>query len=217
MNDLAVLVFSIALADSLNPSTILPALYLATGPHAVRAVLGFAGGFFAATVLGGVAALMLGHAVAGYVPRPGAGPVHVGETVVGLAAIGGAGVLWHRRQSVESAFAGAEGRVTRAAPLAGATIAAVELPTALPYFAVIAALAASKQPLAADIALLVVFNVIFLAPVIAIALVRALAGEHAVDLMTRARRLVVERAGAIIAVLVLVLGIALVSIGLAGL
>jgi cytochrome c biogenesis protein CcdA len=216
MSDLLVLVVSVALVDSLNPTTVVPALYLATGPRAVRAVLGFAVGFLAVNVAAGVAALVLGHRLRAYVPHPGQGGLHAGEVVVGLLAVAASGLLWRRRHGVEAAFAGAEARVTRVAPVAGATIAAVELPTALPYFAVIAALAASDQRVAGLIGLVVLFNLIFLAPVVVIAVVRALAGRRAVDVLTRARRLVSRHAGAVAAVVVLALGIALVAIGVVG-
>ena len=217
MNALVALVVSVALADSLNPGTIVPALYLATGPRAVRAVLGFALGYFAVNVLGGVAALLLGHALANRVPHPGESHLHLGEVVVGLLAIAASGFLLHRRHGIEAAVASAETRVTRAAPVAGATIAAVELPTALPYFAVIAALAGSEQSTAALVGLVVLFNLIFLAPVLAIALLRALAGPRAVELLMRVRRLFLRYAGVVAAVVVLAIGIALVVIGVAGL
>ena len=214
---LAVLVVSVGFVDSLNPSTIVPALYLATSPRPVRAVLGFAAGFFAVNMAGGTAILLLGHRFAHYVPHPSHRLLHIGEIVLGLIAIAASAVLWHRRHRVDAAFAQAESRVTRAAPLAGATLAAVELPTALPYFAAIAALAASSQRLATDILLLLVFNLIYLAPVLAIAIVRALAGRRAVDLLTQAREIVLRRAGAVTAGLVLVIGIALLVIGTIGL
>jgi cytochrome c biogenesis protein CcdA len=216
VTDLALLVVSVALVDSLNPGTIVPALYLATGPRAVRAVLGFAAGYFAVNVCGGVAALVLGHELAGHVPHPSQGRLHAGEVVVGLIAIAAAGVLWHKRHGVEAAAAGVETRITRVAPVAGATIAAAELPTALPYFAVIAALAGSEERTVALIGLVVLFNVIFLAPVVAIALLRAFAGPRAVDLLTRARRVLLRYAGVLAALVVLALGIALVAIGLVG-
>lgn len=217
MIDLVVLVVSVALVDSLNPTTIVPALYLATGPHAVRSVLGFAGGFIAVNVLGGIAVLVLGHKLADLVPRPSQGHLHVGEVVLGLVAIAGAGVLWHRRRSVGAGFARTESGAHRVAPLAGATLAAVELPTAVPYLAVIAAVAAANEPFAAQLALVVTFNVLFLAPVLAIAIVRAVAGQRAVALLTQARSLALRYAGALVAGLVLVVGIVLVTLGAVGL
>jgi cytochrome c biogenesis protein CcdA len=216
VTDLALLVVSVALVDSLNPTTIVPALYLATGPRPVRAVLGFTAGFFAVNVLVGVAALVVGHKLAAYVPHPSPEHLHLGEVVVGVLALAASGILWHRRHTVEGAIASVETRVTRVAPVAGATIAAAELPTALPYFAVVAALAGSHEPTVALIGLVVLFNVIFLAPVVAIALLRALAGPRAVDLLTRARSLLLRYAGVLAALVTLVLGIALVAIGVWG-
>ncbi len=214
--DLVVLVVSIALIDGLNPTTIVPALYLATGPRAVRSVLGFAGGFLAVNMTAGVAALALGQQLGRFVPRPSQSHLHLAEIAAGLVVVGVAGLLWRRRRSVEAAFATAEHRVTRVAPLTGATLAAAELPTALPYFAVVAALAASGEQLAVRIVLLLVFNLVFLAPVFAIAAVRALAGPRAVGWLANVRQLVMRRAGAIVALLVVVLGIALIVVGAVG-
>lgn len=96
-------------------------------------------------MLGGIAALVLGHELARRLPHPGQPHLRIGEVVVGLLAIAASGVMWRRRHGVEAAVARAETRVTRVAPVAGATIAAVELPTALPYFAVIAALVGADR------------------------------------------------------------------------
>jgi hypothetical protein len=52
--------------------------------------------------------------------------------------------------------------------------------------------------------------------VVAIALLRALAGPRAVELLTRARRFVLRYAGVVAALVVLALGIALVVLGVAG-
>lgn len=215
MDQLA-LVVSIALVDGLNPTTIVPALYLATGPHAVRSVVAFAGGFLAVNMTAGVVAFALGQRLARLVPRPSQSQLHLAEIVVGLVAVAVAGLLWHRRRSVEDAFGKAEHDVSRAAWLAGGTFAAAELPTALPYFAIVGVLAASRGELAVRVMLLLVFNLLFLAPVFAIAAVRALAGPRAVGWLADIRLLVMRRAGAIVALLVLVLGIALVVVGAAG-
>jgi cytochrome c biogenesis protein CcdA len=54
--------------------------------------------------------------------------------------------------------------------IAGASIAAVELPTALPYFAVIAGIVASSASVAQEIGLLVLYNVAFVLPLLASAI-----------------------------------------------
>ena len=48
------LVVSIALADALNPATVGPGLYLASGEHPRRAVLEFTGAVAAVNFAGGV-------------------------------------------------------------------------------------------------------------------------------------------------------------------
>ena len=217
MIDLVVLVVSVALVDSLNPTTIVPALYLATGPRAVSGILGFAGGVFVVNMLGGTVVLVLGHRLADLAWRPSQNSLHLGELVLGLFAIAGSSVLWRRRDRVGALLARAESGMHRAAPIAGASLAAVELPTAFPYFAVVAAVMTANQSLVAQIMLLVLFNVVFLAPVIAIAVLRAVAGHRAVDLLTAARSLILRHAGTLVASLVLFFGIALVTLGIVGL
>jgi cytochrome c biogenesis protein CcdA len=64
-------------------------------------------------------------------------------------------------------------RIDRSSLLVGAGISAAELPTAVPYFAVIAAVVASGRSLGAQVALLVVFNLVFVAPLVAILIVRS--------------------------------------------
>ena len=50
----AAAVVLIAVADSLNPSTVAPALYLAAGKIAVRSLLGFTAGVLVVSVVGGL-------------------------------------------------------------------------------------------------------------------------------------------------------------------
>ena len=72
--------------------------------------------------------------------------------------------------------------------VAGASIAAVELPTAAPYFAVIAGITASKATIPQKIALLVLYNVCFVFPLLAIAAVLLFAGERAAPCPGRGER-----------------------------
>lgn len=61
----------------------------------------------------------------------------------------------------------------------GAAISAVELPTAAPYLAVIAAIVASTATIPQEIGLLAVYNVAFVLPLLAIVLSLLIAGERA--------------------------------------
>jgi cytochrome c biogenesis protein CcdA len=215
--DLLVLVVSIAVVDSLNPATIAPALVLAGTPRPARGILSFAVGYFVASVVGGLVVLWLGHGVVDLVPRPRPGVLHSIELVLGLAALVGAGVLWRGRHAIGARFARMEPRAHRLTPLAGAALALIELPTALPFFAAIAAVSASGQPLIFQIALVVLFQMLFLLPVVAIAIWCALARRGPGDGLTKIHQLVVRHAGSAVACLVLVAGVALVVLGVAGL
>ena len=137
---LALLVVSIAVADSLNPGTIAPALYFATGARPARKTLAFAAGVFAVNLVGGTALLLgPGRLALGALPHPGAGAKQLAELGLGAVALVGAAVLWLVRERLRDRYARAARRTDRASLLVGAAIAAVELPTALPYFAAIAA------------------------------------------------------------------------------
>jgi cytochrome c biogenesis protein CcdA len=94
---------------------------------------------------------------------------------------------------------------------------AVELPTAFPYFAVITALISSGRRVTAQIALLGLFNLTFVAPLLAILVFRAFAGERARirldSLHDRIDRYVAIAVPAAIAAI----GLVLVAIGAIGL
>jgi cytochrome c biogenesis protein CcdA len=217
VTDLVILVVSVAIVDSLNPTTIVPALYLTTVPHAVKAILGFAAGFFVVNTAAGIVGLVVGRRVADLVPHPRPEVVHWAELVAGLGGLVAAALLWRRRSGVGAGFARVDGGTRRFAPLAGATIAAIELPTAVPYVLVIAAIAGSSHGAVVQISLLLVFNVLFLTPVFVIAIIRAFAGERAVEVLARFRVLLLRYAGAVMAGVALVLGLVLVTLGVVGL
>src|SRR5713101_5736036 len=129
---LVALVASIAAADSLNPSTLGPALLFALGARARRDVAAFTAGVFAVSTTGGLfLALGPGRALLHLLSKPKPHTVHLIE----LAA--GAAVLWLTRRRVAARLAHAKQRTGRSALLLGAGIMAVELPTAFPYFAAV--------------------------------------------------------------------------------
>ena len=66
------------------------------------------------------------------------------------------------------------------------------------------------------LSLLIVFNVLFLAPVIAIAVMRGLAGVRGVDVLGRIRSVMLRHAGPAVASLVGAVGVALIVLGAVG-
>ena len=134
------LVVSIGIADSLNPTTIAPALYLAAGDHAKRQVAQFTAAVFGVYLLGGlIIALGPGELLLSLVPRPGRHLGYVLETVAGGAMLVAAAVLWGYRKRLARSEVPEINPHGRSSAILGATITAVELPTAFPYFAAIAA------------------------------------------------------------------------------
>jgi hypothetical protein len=67
-----------------------------------------------------------------------------------------------------------------------------------------------------QLALLATFNLIFVAPVLLIAVVAALSSDASTARMERVRSLLIARAGELLAGLLLVLAIALLIVGTAG-
>src|SRR5689334_1743836 len=96
---LAGIVLGVGLADSLNPSTVGPALYLATARRPVARVALFTLGVFAVNLVAGVAlALGPGRLLAGVVPRPDRTVRHALELAAGLVLLAIAGGLWASRE-----------------------------------------------------------------------------------------------------------------------
>ncbi len=181
MSGLLLLVASIALADSLNPTTIAPAIYLATTNRSRAGLASYIGGVFGVYMVGGLLlTLGPGQLLLSAVPRPGPEAKHVIELCVGAVALTFAGVVWLGRDRIRERTLDARAAGPRSAFFLGAGITAVELPTAFPYFAAIAAIVGSGQAVPAQVALLIVFNILFVAPLIAILVFRLFAGRRAV-------------------------------------
>jgi cytochrome c biogenesis protein CcdA len=185
---LIALVVSIGVADALNPSTLAPALFFAVGPHGRRDVAGFTLGVFAVSLAGGLALTFgPGHALLRLASKPSPNAVHVIELVAGAAALPLAAVLWHTRAHIAERLARRKQASGRSAGLLGASIMAVELPTALPYFAAIAAILGSGHGATTQVFLLLLYNAAFIAPLVLLLVVLALAGARGAQLAARAR------------------------------
>jgi cytochrome c biogenesis protein CcdA len=165
MSQLIAVVVLIAVGDSVNPSTIAPALYLAAGAAAFRSLLGFIAGVFVVNLVGGLLILLgPGQALLALIPRPGVELRHLLELCLGVGLLVLAAVLWLGRKRVAHHVSRNQGRIDRSSFLVGAGIMAVELPTAVPYLAAIAAIVGSGKNVSTQIGLLVVFNAVFIAP-----------------------------------------------------
>jgi cytochrome c biogenesis protein CcdA len=213
------LMISVGFADSLNPTTIAPALYLATdGKHARSQVAQFTAAVFGVYLLGGVIiALGPGELLLALVPHPGKHLGYVLEIVAGGAMLTASTILWSYRKHLakrEPPDFKADGR---SSALLGATITAVELPTAFPYFAAIAAIVGSDLDVIRQVFLLVVFNLCFVAPLLGIVATLTFAGDDAKRLLARGRDFLDRRWPVVLAVLALVAGLFVILLGVTGL
>jgi cytochrome c biogenesis protein CcdA len=212
------LVLSIGLADSLNPTTIAPALYLAGSERPRRRVIEFTLAVFAVFLLGGaLVALGPGEAVLALVPRPGPTARYVLEAIAGAAMLLGGLLLWRYRRRLSERELPAEPRSQRGSAILGAGIAAVELPTAFPYFAVIVAVVGSGLGLGRQLLLLVIYNLCFVLPQILIVVTLTVAPKRAEYLLGRARDVLQAHWPAILAGLAVLAGLFVLLLGITGL
>jgi cytochrome c biogenesis protein CcdA len=212
------LVASIALADSINPSTVLPALYYATSRRPRVALASFALGVLVVAFAGGLVVLVGGRElVQSVLPDPG-------RRTTAWLEVGGGVLLLAISASVRLVSERVADRVTAppgggplSAAAVGAGIMAVELATALPYFAAIAAITASDAGLAAQVGLLAVYDLLFVLPVLAILAARAFAGERGDRVLQAMRGWTQRNAAAVLAATLAVIGVACVAVGAIGL
>lgn len=212
------LMISIGLADSLNPTTIAPALYLATNEANPRnQVAEFTMGVFVVYLVGGLAvALGPGQLLLALVPRPSRHLGYALEIVAGVAMLTAAAFLWGYRQHLAKRPPPEIKPDRRSSAILGATITAVELPTAFPYFAAIAAVVGSGLDVVRQIILIVLFNICFITPLLAIVATLTFAGPNAVRFLARGREFLERRWPVVLAVLALVAGIFVTLLGVTG-
>ena len=212
------LAVSIGLADSINPTTIAPGLYLALGRRPRGALIQFTLAVLVVNFVGGAAiALGPGQALLALVPEPGPTARYIAETVAGAVMLVGAAVLWRRRKRLAQRALPSPSAQGRSAFLLGLTISAVELPTALPYFAVIAAVVASGLGPVHQLIALALYNLAFVLPLILMIVVITVAPDRSAEILQRARDWLQRRWPTLLAALALIAGVFVVTLGITGL
>jgi cytochrome c biogenesis protein CcdA len=212
------LVVTVALGDSLNPSTIAPALYIASGDRARIGVLEFALAVFAVHFAGGAMLLLgPGSLLLSALNQLDTTSRDLLELAAGLALLLAAVMIWRHRERLAEKDLPSPTPRRQSSLLLGASIIAVELPTAFPYFAAITAVIGSGQTVTSRLFLLGVYNLVFALPLIAILVTLLLAGEGADERLTRARRLTESRWPQAFAAVLLLLGLAVTGFAAASL
>jgi cytochrome c biogenesis protein CcdA len=212
------IVISIGLADSLNPTTIAPALYLASGREARSRVTEFTMAVFGVYLLGGLLiALGPGQLLLSLVPKPSPETRATLEMIAGAAMLTAAILLWRHRDRLAERQLPEADTEGKSSAILGATITAVELPTAFPYFAVIAAIVGSGLGTGRQVFLLVLFNVCFVVPLLGIVATLWFAGERAEPMLQTGRRFLQRHWPVLLAGLALVAGVFVIVLGATGL
>ena len=217
MLSLALVVAAIALPDSINPSLILTDLYLAGGAHPRRRTAVYAIAVFAVTFSGGVlVALGVADLVRSLLPT------FSSEVKYWLIAVGGVSLslggvaIWIKRSALANRQQPKTKRSARAgqsAVLMGAGIAGVELLTAFPYFAAISIIVGSGVSSPEKVLLLGIYNLVYVLPLLGIAIVSAVMGPGAAGFLSRIRASVLNHWPVVIAPLAFAVGLGLTMFG----
>lgn len=217
MFTLTLLVGSIALADSINPSTLVPGLWLATAPAAGR-LASFTLGVFAVYMIGGLVLLLGPGQVLISALHHLHGPLEHGlEAGGGLLVLAVAFVLWRSRAGGDGQPRARRSHSHASAFALGAGIMAIELPTGFMYFGAISAILAARPAPGLEIALLTGYNLLFIAPLVALMAVRRLAGVRIDRWMLSAETRLRYAGQLALSGVAGLAGAALVAIGLSGL
>jgi cytochrome c biogenesis protein CcdA len=217
MLGLTLLVASIAVADSINPSTVVPALWLAAASSIGR-LASFTLGVFVVYLAGGLVVLFGPGRVIMSTLHHAHGPVeHVVEATAGIAALVFAVFLWRSRTTRSAQLSPRVCQTQASAFALGAGIMAIELPTAFMYFGAISAILAAGPAAPLEISLVVAYNAIFVAPLVALLAVRRFAGVRS-DRWVRSAEARLRHAGQLaLSGVAALAGTALLAIGLIGL
>ena len=215
MLGLAAVIVSVAALDSVNPSTVGPALVLAAvEPHSGRRVAAFTAGVFTVSTVGGIVLLVgPGRELLARLTRPSGHAEHVAATVCGAILLGVAAVLWARRNRPRTPRSHRRLASMRSALLLGGGIMAVELPTAVPYLAGLVAIAAARRNVAEGVLLVVLYNAVFVLPLVVVMVLAFVAGPAAGARMLQLRLRVERIAPTLIPIIVGAAGAVLLAFG----
>jgi cytochrome c biogenesis protein CcdA len=174
-------VLGLGLLDSLNPFSIAAMALVLTGSRPLAL-----GGVFIATTfviytLAG-AGMLAGWAtvLAQFLPLIPAWVLDVGLVILGVSCLIGAWYMWVNAANSSSPMVDLIRTSVLGTALYAASSTVSDLPTAVPYFAVVHVLAEAKTPLVMSGALLVLYNFCYVAPLALLLLVR-LNGKAGVD------------------------------------
>jgi cytochrome c biogenesis protein CcdA len=127
------------------------------------------------------------------------------------------GWLWRRREKLGRRELPTPRTQGRSSALLGVTLSAVELPTAFPYFAAIAAIVGADYDIGRQLLFLALYNVCFLLPLLMILATLAIAPDRSGEILAKARTFLQRRWPTLLAGLALIAGIFVTLLGVTGL
>jgi cytochrome c biogenesis protein CcdA len=211
------IVISIGLADSINPSTVAPALYMAAQPYPRRPLAQFTAGVFIVYFVGGsLIAVGPGQLILSLVPKPDLVTRHVLEVLAGVVLLVVAALLWLHRDRLGQKQLPTFSSQGRASWLLGAAIMAVELPTAFPFFGALAAIEGSGVDLLGKIFLIFLFVVCFVTPMLAMLAMVTFAGPRAQIELARISAFLQRRWPVLLAAVAVLAGLITIGLGATG-
>jgi cytochrome c biogenesis protein CcdA len=173
---------------------------------------------FATFLAGGLfVALGPGELLLSLIPSPRPTARYVVEIVVGVALVATSIFLWMKRRSLAARPLPGKNLSEGSAFLLGIGISIIELPTALPYFAVIAVVVGAGVSLLERVELVTLFCVVFCAPKLAIVAFLVAAGERAHRPLERAGDFLEDHWPGLLAGLLAATGFGLAVVGGIGL
>jgi cytochrome c biogenesis protein CcdA len=211
------IVISIGLADSINPSTVAPALYMAAQPGSRRPLVQFTAGVFIVYFVGGsLIALGPGQLVLSLVPKPDLVTRHLLEVLAGVVLLAVGALLWVHRDRLGQKQLPTFSSQGRASWLLGATIMAVELPTAFPFFGALISIEGSGVDLVRKLFLIFLFVVCFVSPMLAMLALLTFTGPRAQIQLARISAFLQRHWPVLLAVVATVAGLITIGLGATG-
>jgi len=210
-------VAALGIADSINPITILVALYLGSTADPAPRLAGFVGGVFAVYLMGGLALLLgPGELLAGALDGMKLPGADAAALIGGVALMVAAIALWRRQSRLRAVQLPRALTQPGSAFVLGAVVTALDLPTAFPYFGAIAVIVAADAPFAVQLLLLGMFNALYVLPLMLILAARIALGARARATMARGSAAVERLAAPLLAGAAGIVGVALVIRGAQG-
>jgi cytochrome c biogenesis protein CcdA len=184
-------VAAIAALDAVNPSPILACAYLLSTPKPLRRVSAFlAGAFLTRFTIGAVVLLVFGDRINDLLRTMRSGTVGtVLQIVIGCGLVGAGVFYWRKPRGPAAAPRSKQPRAGSAARtfIFGITLTAVDSLTAIPYVGGLSSIAGGKVATVAKLALLAMYNLIYIAPQVILVLVWRRSGERSIVAIGRAR------------------------------